>query len=504
MGPSSLTLNATITNKSTTITSATPLNLYGLAGAPISGPGIRPDNTVASITDAHTIEISQAAYLNASNVPITIGRILKDGNTSWDASIENALGLWNEQIANVQFTWTKAPPGAPTRDLDGVTSIQFDDKIYGDKFGNSTLAVTLVNNSDAQPNTLIECDVIFNSKIKYDSYSNGNGPGTLAQDIHRVALHEFGHVLNLDHPDEDDPDDNYTAPNPPPAAIMNANVSGLAHLQADDLAGAQFLYGRPAHAPSVTGNGKLANISTRMRVGTGDAVMIGGFIIQGSEPKKVLIRALGPSTGLAGALADPTVELRDKNGALLQANDDWRSSQEQEIIETTIPPGNDSESAILATLPANNSDYTAIVRGVKESTGQALVEVYDLGREGGKIANISTRGAVGAGDGVLIGGFIILGPQVQTVVVRALGSSLPLAGALADPMLELRNGNGDLLQSNDDYTFDSITSAYDLGPAAGTREAALGIPLAPGNYTAIVRGKNGTTGIALVEVYGVL
>jgi hypothetical protein len=204
-------------------------------------------------------------------------------------------------------------------------------------------------------------------------------------------------------------------------------------------------------------------------------------------------------------LANPTLELHDRAGAIIASNDDWRSSQEQEIINTGIPPGNNNEAALIAALPANGNSYTAIVRGVNNTTGVALLEIYDLdppGASNSELANISTRGAVGTGNNLLIGGFIVAGAQVRNIVVRALGPSTGVAGALADPMLELRNGNGDLLVSNDNYYYDYNVYANHLVPT-NSLESALGDLLAPGNYTAIVRGVGDTTGVALVEVYAV-
>ena len=260
---------------------------------------------------------------------------------------------------------------------------------------------------------------------------------------------------------------------------------------------------------TVTGGGlppptTLANISTRLRVETGDNVLIGGFIVTGTQPKKVIVRAIGPSLPLAGALADPVLELRDSSGSLIFSNDNWRSDQEAEIIATTIPPSNDLESAIVATLPANNSNYTAIVRGVNNGTGIGVVEAYDLDRTvNSKLANISTRGLVQTGDNVLIGGMIVLGQDPLKVIVRAIGPSLPLPGTLGDPTLELHDVNGALIASNDNWRSDQEAEIIATTiPPTNDLESAIVRDLAPGNYTAIVRGVNNTTGVALVEAYG--
>lgn len=252
--------------------------------------------------------------------------------------------------------------------------------------------------------------------------------------------------------------------------------------------------------PSAT----LANISTRLRVETGDNVLIGGFIITGTQPKKIIVRAIGPSLPVAGVLADPVLELRNSSGGLILANDNWRSTQEAEIMATTIPPSNDLESAIVTTLPANNSAYTAIVRGVNNGTGIGVVEVYDLDRAvDSKLANISTRGLVQTGDNVLIGGLIVLGQNSLSVIVRAIGPSLAVAGKLPDPTLELRDGNGGLIASNDNWRSEQEAEIIATTvPPTNDLESAIVRDLAPGSYTAIVRGVNNTTGVAVVEAYG--
>jgi cell division septation protein DedD len=246
----------------------------------------------------------------------------------------------------------------------------------------------------------------------------------------------------------------------------------------------------------------LGNISTRVRVETGNNVLIGGFIITGTQPKKVLIRAIGPSLSIAGHLDDPKLELYSGK-TLLETNDNWGDSPEkQAIIATTTPPSNNLESAIVRTLPANNSAYTAVVRGVNNGTGVGLVEVYDLDRAANsKLANISTRGLVQTGQNVMIGGFIVLNGN-QEVIVRAIGPSLGIVGALADPTLELHDHNGTLLQSNNDWRSNQQAEIIATTvPPKDNRESAVVRTLAPGNYTAIVRGVNNTTGVALVEVF---
>ncbi len=425
---------------------------------------------------------------------------LADGSTSWDAVVENAMALWNEQIAGTQFIYTEAPPGTAASEGDGVNSMQFASTIYGEKFGASTLAITLIDFTGSQTT---ETDVLFNTAFRFNSfrgvYAIFNGISYF--DLHRIAEHELGHVLGLDHPDEH----GQTV-----VALMNSKVGELFDLQADDIQGAVALYGAPPDPPTPTGNGQLVQISTRGSVGTGDDVMIGGFIIEGTATKKVILRAIGPSlggNGLVGALPDPVLELHDGTNALLQTNDNWRDTQEQEIIDTTVPPANDLESAIVADLAPGS--YTAIVSGVGGGTGIAVVEVYDLEPTSGKLANISTRAHIDAGDNVLIGGFIISGPQTQKNVIRALGPSLVasgVAGTLANPTLDVYNSDGALIQTNDDYSSNShdsgVIGGYGLRPPS-LLESAIYLDAVPGNFTAIVRGFGGATGVGLVEIYGV-
>ncbi len=260
----------------------------------------------------------------------------------------------------------------------------------------------------------------------------------------------------------------------------------------------------PAPTPSQP---LLGNISTRLRVEAGDNALIGGFIVTGVQDKRVLLRAIGPSLSqfFTGTLENPRFELFQGN-TLLASNNDWKETQQSEIEATTIPPSNDLESAIVATLPANGTGYTAIVRGVNDGTGVGLVEIYDLDPSAdSKLANISTRGLVQTGDNVLIAGTIVLGPGTQKVLIRAIGPSLPLAGKMENPTLELRDQNGGLLQANDNW-IDSPNKQAIIDttiPPTNDFESAIiaDLPANDASYTAIVRGVNDTTGIALVEVY---
>jgi len=258
----------------------------------------------------------------------------------------------------------------------------------------------------------------------------------------------------------------------------------------------------PSPTPSGT-PGTFGNISTRLRVENGDNVLIGGFIITGTQQKNVIVRAIGPSLTLPGPLADPILELHGPGAFATITNDNWRSDQEAAIMASTIPPSNDLESAIVASLPANSSAFTAIVRGVNDATGIGVVEAYDLDPAAdSKLANISTRGLVQTGDNVLIGGFIIVGQNPLKVIIRAIGPSLSVPGPLGDPTLELRSGNGTLLASNDNWRSDQETEIMATTiPPSNDLESAIVQDLPPGNYTAIVKGVNNATGVGLIEAY---
>ena len=240
-------------------------------------------------------------------------------------------------------------------------------------------------------------------------------------------------------------------------------------------------------------------------MGTGNNVLIAGFIVSGTQPKKIIARAIGPSLPFSGTLANPFLELRDSSQTLIRSNDDWRTGgQEQEIIDTLIPPANDLESAIVETLAANGAAYTAIVSAVNDGTGVGLAELYDLDHTvDSKFANIPTRGLVQTGNDVMIAGTIVLGSTPQHVLIRALGPSLPFTGTLADPYLELRDSSGTLLRSCDNW-HDCGQEAEIIAtgaPPTNDAEAAIVANLSAGAYTAIVSGVNNGTGVALVEIY---
>jgi hypothetical protein len=263
--------------------------------------------------------------------------------------------------------------------------------------------------------------------------------------------------------------------------------------------------------PTPTPMSKAINLSTRMRVQTGDNVGMGGFIITGSTPKHVLLRAIGSSLtryNIVDVLADPVLELHGPGAFATITNDNWRDTQEAEIEATGLPPTNDFESAIDATLAPGA--YTAIVRGNSNTSGVALIEVYDLNQGvASKLANLSTRAFVGTSDSIVIAGFVLSSGAADRIVVRGIGPSLapgifPASAVLADPTLELRDTNGTLLIADNDWMDNPVQvpeiTAAGLAPT-NNLESAIAATLPPGLYTALLAGLNNGTGIGVVEIY---
>ncbi len=522
---------------------------------------------------------------------------LSDGAADWATVAESALNEWNAQLARSKFTSARDDTAALATN-NRINNVSFRPDIYGtSQFGANTLAVTLTRNTDR--------DVLFNAAKSWDSYRGAQR--TSAFDLRRAALHEFGHVLGLDHPNEATPFQNV-------AAIMGSTVGNEESLRTDDINGVKFLYDvAPTRTVPVTGSFTLAapatgagpftytwyfraagtnlpetfqlgtggsytigavqpadagtyavmarnsagtiftnlatlattaiesspdttfaNISTRGVVGTGNGVMIAGFVIGGTTPKNILIRAAGPALtgfGVAGALADPTLTILNSQNQTVAQNDNWESGNDAAAITAASArlgafqfKAGSRDCAVLTALPPGS--YTAIVSGVGETTGIALVEAYDADPDAAtsrtrKLVNIATRGQVGAGENVLIAGLVVTGPGPHTFLIRAVGPTLSRApfnvsGALLDPFLQIFQGDT-LLHENDDW--DAPFSAMPAVRAASARaggfalletrlrnppsglDAAMIITLQPGSYTAKVSGFEGSTGVALVEIY---
>ena len=433
---------------------------------------------------------------------------LSDGNTNWNVAAAPALEMWNSRAQRMRLI-PNMNAGSAASSGDRVNSAVFSTTFNGQTFGKNVLAVTVYH---MQNNSLIEMDVFFNKAVVWDSYRGPLkfpiGGGMAIADIQRVFLHEVGHGIGLNHFEGT-------------KAMMNAMISDLDGLAGDDIAGVQALYGAPAPPPTPppatptpaptpvappSGNpGQLANISTRMRVGVEEDVLIGGFIISGSESKRLILRAIGPSlaaAGVGGALEDPILELYDGSGNPIRSNDDWEDSdQAGEIAATGVAPASAREAAVVVTLPPGS--YTAVVRGWEETEGVGLVEAYVLDSGSAQLVNLSTRGRIGVGEEALIGGLIVTGGSGKHVIIRALGPSLgALGGTLADPMIELRDGAGNLVGENNNWQDGDRTQIESSGvPPSHPLESALVVNLAPGNYTAVVRGVNNGTGVGLIEVF---
>jgi hypothetical protein len=269
----------------------------------------------------------------------------------------------------------------------------------------------------------------------------------------------------------------------------------------------------PNNSASVTRTGKELDISTRLQVGTGQQVGIAGFIVSGNASKNVIVRALGPTLtqfGVPGVLQNPVLDLYDSNHHLVGSNDNWQSSQQAAIQSSGYAPGDDREPAMIRGLVPGT--YTVVLRGVNASVGTALLEVHDLDQlSTSVITNLSTRGAVGTNANVMIGGFVVggglgaNGDGSSKILIRGLGpelTSFGIIGALQDPVLELHDGNGNLLNTNDNWkdSQQAAIQATGLAPA-DDRESAILTTLIQGNWTAIMRGKNNSTGVGLIELY---
>src|SRR3954447_21238391 len=346
-------------------------------------------------SSAHGYTLEGKSWPSGSTITFQLGLgnpvlPLTDGSTSWNTAALPALTAWNQQLARVQMTGIVGSTAAAGQN-DHVCSVVFSPTVFGGTFGSGTLAVTYYVTQGA---TMTEADILFNTAQTFDSYRGplrfGGPRGFAIGDIRRVLIHELGHAIGLDHPD---------GAGQTVDAIMNATVSDRETLAPDDIAGGQFLYGAPAPTPTptpipTTGPSRLANISTRMKVGVNDEVLIGGFIIRGTQPKRMVLRASGPSLGalgVPGAMQDPVLELKSSTGATIASNDNWQSGgQASEITGAGLAPSRSEEPALAATLQPGS--YTAVVSGINNTVGVALVEGYELDMPSTRLVNLSTRG----------------------------------------------------------------------------------------------------------------
>jgi uncharacterized delta-60 repeat protein len=479
-----------------------------LAGGNFTNIGGQPRNYVARLDAttglADSFNPSASAYVAAIALPAD-GKVLAGGGFisiggqprgSFARLTNDTAALQDLVVTQTTITWTR---GGSSAQCSRVTFESSTDNVSYTPLGNGTptgsnWTLTGLNLSTGQ-------NIYVRARAFYGTGEN-NSSGSITESVRYGPAGTPGPTPTPTPTPTAAPSSTPTptpgTPTPTPTATATVAPSATPT-------------GTPTPTPTSTPSpsatpGTFGNISTRLRVETGDNALIGGFIITGTQPKKIIVRAMGPSLSsfFPGVLGDPVLELRDSSGALLATNDNWRSDQEAEINATGIPPSNDLESAIVATLPANNAAYTAIVRGVNNATGIGVVEAYDLDHTvDSRLGNISTRGLVQTGDDVMIGGLIVLEQNPLRVIVRAIGPSLPVPGALGDPILELHDGNGALIAGNDSWRSDQEAEIIATGiPPSSDLEAAIVRNFAPGSYTAIVRGVNNTTGVAVVEAYG--
>jgi hypothetical protein len=317
-----------------------------------------------------------------------------------------------------------------------------------------------------------------------------------------------------------EPDETFTVNLSSPVNATIADGQGICTILNDDGATSPTPTATPGGTatPSPTPGGtatptptpaKALNIATRLRVEKGDNVMIAGFIITGNASKDVVVRGMGPLLGAFGItdfLADPVLDLRGPAGSILK-NNNWKDTQRTQIEGSPLEPGDDRESVIVASLAPDA--YTAILTGNNDTTGVGLIEVYDNNAAAdSQLGNISTRGLVQGSDSVMIGGFILGGSTNNSrIALRGIGPSLAQFGlnnVLANPTLELHDGNGALLISNDDWQTDTVSAGQLAANGLGlsdSKESGIFTSLPPGPFTAILAGKDGGIGIGLIEIY---
>jgi predicted Zn-dependent protease len=401
-------------------------------------------------------DITMHLQLGAPSAP------LSDGSTNWNLLAETAFQEWNQHLTRSRFTFVRESTAARTSG-NRLNNIFFSSSVYGESWGNGVLAVTLSSRNSRNTN---ESDVLFNSRLQWDSY---RGPlRRNVMDFYRVALHEFGHVLGLDHPDE---------ARQSVTALMNSTVSNLDSIQADDIAGVRALYQGTAAAgiaPSILAQPSSTTVqvtgSYTMNVaaaGTGPLSYEWSFRPAGTNTEEPLLLADGPSYTIGS----------------VQSADAGTYS----VLVSNAMGSVESSSASLQVTPITTNPDTTLV-------------------------NISTRGVAGSGGAVLIAGLIIGGNTPKQVLVRAAGPALGdfnVPGVLSDPELTLYDSGGKVVARNDNWGSDGNSSTLAatfsrLGAfqfKANSRDAALLVSLPPGNYTAHVSGVSGTTGVALVEAY---
>jgi hypothetical protein len=531
-----------------------------------AGGSTFPTGSGGAILNAASLTLTDCTLSGNSSV-VHGGAILNNGSSSGNATLilNNCTVTANSATASAGAIFNLgAASGHATLSmtnctLDGNSASQYGGAIYNDGTNAGNAALTVTNCTFNQNTAILSAGGIYNDAFNsgqalgaatlttrntiFRAGANGanlvNEQGTVTSQGSNLSsdaaggdaatgpdgfLNQAGDIRNTD-PQFDALKSNG---GPTDTVALEANSPAI-NAGNDSFAPPNDQRGKPRIGVSDIGafeftppSGVLGNVSTRLQVGTGNNVLFAGFIIQGNASKTLLIRSAGPSLtqfGVPGALGDPQLELHDANNTI-GTNDNWQTTQIGGVITSDqtaaiqnsgAPPLNPAEPAIIATLPAGS--YSAVVQGVGGTQGVATVEVYDLSQNNGAIlANISTRGFIQTGDNVMIGGFIVVG-QSTKVLLRATGPSLipfGISNALANPRLELHDGNG-TLAANDDWqttqiggiiTTDQSAAIQSSGLApSNAAESAIIATLAPGNYTAIAQGVNGGTGVGLIEVF---
>ena len=474
--------------------------------------GIRVEGGLNSTPNSSFLIDCYIDQAGGGGIQLHLGTIAVTTDAEGNVTFNETLPMWfvsffppsSFNVIATATTGTAAAPGETSEYSAGVPirqagGVRFTQASYeeNEDTGNVTIEVERVNGTAGT--LTVQYSTVDGSATQPDDYTAASGtitfaPGQLSE--------SFTVSVNDDAKDEENETFVVALSNASAGATIETPSSAALTIVDNDLPPPPpTATVSPTPAPTATPT-VLGNIATRLGVETGDNVLIGGFIVTGTQPKKLMVRAMGPSSGVDGALEDPLLEMYDGSGQLFTSNDNWEDAENrQEIIDSTIAPNHPLEAAFLASLPPGN--YTAVVSGVNGGTGIGVVEAYDLDRGvDSKLANIATRGVVKTGDNVMIGGLIILGDNPQKVIIRAIGPSLEVEGKLADPTLDLINEHGESLAFNNNWRDDQQTAIEETTiPPSHDLEAAIVATLPPAPYTAVVRGSGDGTGIALVEVY---
>ena len=478
--------------------------------SPVNVPGLRPFNSVSDPAGDGRYEANSSVSANMPQLDIT------GSNVTLATSAPCSAGAPCYQVTMQLNNLSLAPTTAQDPDQDLVWLTQWlvpsstdplggkNFFVYAESFNGGALQCFAGENAENRISGGVALTYPGTTALPAANCKSTLGAnGTITIYVPLTAVNETGAIDNKLHEVTASTMTMQQQANSVPPVSANGRFVGGLFFNPIDIAQSYVFDPSLVTAPPGI---QLVNISGRALVQSGDKIADGGFIVRGTPGKRILLRGIGPSLAVPGALQDPMIELHDATGATVAVNDDWRATQQTDIQQTGIPPSDDRESALVATLAAGN--YTVILRGARNSTGIGVVEIYDLEPpSGSELANESVRADVQTNDNVLIDGTIIAGVTPRRVLFRALGPSLssggnPVPGRMNDPMMELRDSNGGLLATNDNWRLASnVAEIQSTLPPPDDRESAILTTLGPGNYTTIVRGSGGATGIALNEIY---